>query len=109
MEIWIPYGSSEVGVGVKPEKLSVVVKPKTQQPVQDLKKEIASALDTAIKNIKPEKQNREEIDMAVIIDSSFGSPFFDSINSIVIELCRRLEIHNVIISWKNREAEVPVR
>jgi hypothetical protein len=103
VEIWIPYGSSEVGVGVKPENLSAIVRPKTQQPVQDLKKEIASALDNAIKNIKPEKQNLEKLNLAIIIDSFFGSPFFDSINSLVVELCRRLEIHKVMISWSNKE------
>ena len=103
MEIWIPYGSSEVGVGVKPENLSAILKPKTQQPVQDSKKEIATALDNAIKNIKREKQNLEKVNLAIIIDSFFGKPFFDNINSLIIELCRRLEIHKVIISWNNEE------
>ncbi|WP_455369145.1 lactate racemase domain-containing protein [[Eubacterium] cellulosolvens] len=103
MEIWIPYGSSEVGVGVKPENLSVIVKPKAQQPTKDIKKEIASALDNAIGSIKLEEQNSEKKSLTVIIDSSLGNQFFDTINSLVVELCKRLEIHNVIISWRNEE------
>ncbi|MGB6679846.1 MAG: hypothetical protein WBF08_00800 [Candidatus Bathyarchaeia archaeon] len=103
MEIWIPYGSSEVGVGVKPENLSAIVKPKAQQPVQDIKMEIDSVLDNAIGNLKLEKKTGKESNLAVIIDSSLGNPFFDNIKSLVLELCRRLEIHNLIISWKNKE------
>ena len=57
MEIWIPYGSSEVGVGVKPENLSAIVKPKAQQPVEDIKMEIESALDNALGNLRLEKKN----------------------------------------------------
>ncbi|OGD53741.1 hypothetical protein A3K80_06960 [Candidatus Bathyarchaeota archaeon RBG_13_38_9] len=103
MEIWIPYGSSEVGVGVKPENLSVIVKPKSQQPVQDIIMEIESALDNAIGNLKLEKTTDKESNLAVIIDSSLGNPFLDNIKSLVLELCRRLEIHKLIISWKNKE------
>lgn len=103
MEIWIPYGSSEVGVAVKPENLSVIVKPKAQQPVQDIKMEIASVLDNTICNLKLEKKTGKESNLAVIIDSSLGNPFFDNIKSLVLELCRRLEIHNLIISWRNKE------
>ena len=103
MEIWIPYGSSEVGVAVKPENLSVIVKPKAQQPVQDIKMEIDSVLDNTICNLKLEKKTGKESNLAVIIDSSLGNPFFDNIKSLVLELCRRLEIHNLIISWRNKE------
>lgn len=103
MEIWIPYGSSEVGVAVKPENLSVIVKPKAQQPVQDIKMEIDSVLDNTICNLKLEKKTDKESNLAVIIDSSLGNPFFDNIKSLVLELCRRLEIHNLIISWRNKE------
>ena len=103
MEIWIPYGSSEVGVAVKPENLSVIVKPKAQQPVQDIKMEIGSVLDNTICNLKLEKKTGKESNLAVIIDSSLGNPFFDNIKSLVLELCRRLEIHNLIISWRNKE------
>jgi nickel-dependent lactate racemase len=102
VEIWIPYGNSEVGVGVKPENLSVIVKPKAQQPVQDIRMEIESALDNAIGNLKLEK-NGKESNLAVIIDSSLGNPFLDDIKSLVLELCRRLEIHKLIIAWKNKE------
>ena len=103
MEIWIPYGSSEVGVAVKAENLSVIVKPKAQQPVQDIKMEIDSVLDNTICNLKLEKKTGKESNLAVIIDSSLGNPFFDNIKSLVLELCRRLEIHNLIISWRNKE------
>lgn len=103
MEIWIPYGSSEVGVGVKPENLSVIVKPKTQQPIQDIRMEIESALDNVIGNLKLEKKTGKELNLAVIIGSSLGNPFLDDIKSLVLELCRRLEIHKLIISWKNKE------
>ena len=103
MEIWIPYGSSEVGVGVKPENLSVIVKPKAQQPVQDIRIEIESALDNVIGNLKLEKIIGKESNLAVIIDSSLGNPFLDEIKSLILELCRRLEIHKLIISWKNKE------
>jgi nickel-dependent lactate racemase len=103
VEIWIPYGSSEVGVAVKPENLSVIVKPKAQQPVQDIKMEIDSVLDNTICNLKLEKKTDKESNLAVIIDSSLGNPFFDNIKSLVLELCRRLEIHNLIISWRNKE------
>ena len=103
MEIWIPYGSSEVGVGVKPENLSVIVKPKAQQPVEDIKMEIESALDNALGNLRLEKKTSKESNLAVIIDSSLGNPFLDNIKSLVLELCRRLEIHNVIIYWGNKE------
>jgi nickel-dependent lactate racemase len=103
VEIWIPYGSSEVGVAVKPENLSVIVKPKAQQPVQDIKMEIDSVLDNTICNLKLEKKTGKESNLAVIIDSSLGNPFFDNIKSLVLELCRRLEIHNLIISWRNKE------
>ena len=103
MEIWIPYGSSEVGVGVKPENLSVIVKPKTQQPIQDIRMEIESALDNVIGNLKLEKKTGKESNLAVIIGSSLGNPFLDDIKSLVLELCRRLEIHKLIISWKNKE------
>ena len=72
MEIWIPYGSSEVGVAVKPENLSVIVKPKAQQPVQDIRMEIESALDNVIGNLKLEKKTGKESNLAVIIDSSLG-------------------------------------
>jgi nickel-dependent lactate racemase len=103
VEIWIPYGSSEVGVGVKPENLSVIVKPKAQQPVQDIRMEIESALDNVIGNLKLEKKTGKESNLAVIIDSSLGNPFLDDIKSLVLELCRRLEIHKLIISWKNKK------
>ena len=103
MEIWIPYGSSEVGVGVKPENLSAIVKPKAQQPVEDIKMEIESALDNALGNLRLEKKTSKESNLAVIIDSSLGNPFLDNIKSLVLELCRRLEIHKFIISWKNKE------
>jgi nickel-dependent lactate racemase len=103
VEIWIPYGSSEVGVGVQPENLSVIVKPKAQQPVQDIKMEIESALNNVIGNLKLEKKTGEESNLAVIIDSSLGNPFFDNIKLLALELCRKLEIHNLIISWRNEE------
>ncbi|WP_455283063.1 hypothetical protein [[Eubacterium] cellulosolvens] len=103
MEIWIPYGSSEVGVGVKPENLSAIVKPNPQQPVQNIKMEIESALKNVIGNLKLEKKTGEELNLAVIIDSSLGNLFFDNIKSLVLELCRMLEIHKLVISWRNKE------
>ena len=103
MEIWIPYGSSEVGVGVKPENLSTIVKPKAQQPVQDIRMEIENAIANAIGNLKLEKKTDEEKNLAIIIDSYLENPFFDNINSLILELCKRLEIHKLIISWKNKK------
>ena len=65
--------------------------------------EIESALDNALGNLRLEKKTSKESNLAVIIDSSLGNPFLDDIKSLVLELCRRLEIHKFIISWKNKE------
>ncbi len=106
MEIWIPYGDTEVQVGVRTENLIGIAEPKDMDPVNDLRSEIQHTL-ASLEGMEPLSQLVRPTDRVTLFTNlpSVASSF-DVINSIVHEVCGLVDIENLTVLWRHPKDEM---
>lgn len=109
MEIWIPYGGTEVPVGVRTENLVGLVEPKDMAPVGDLKSEVHQSV-SSIGDTGPLAQLIGRDDRVVIVTNlpSDGSSL-DIIDSLLFELSNIVESEKIAVLWIPTEGWPPIK
>ena len=102
MEIWIPYGDTEVRVGIRSENLMGLAEPRLLEPIVDLRSEISNALSNP-QRMKPLTETIGRDDQVVVaVDlppNQLSSRFIDI---LILELRNLAE--NITVLWRGSEA-----
>ena len=105
MEIWLPYGDTEVRVGIRTESLVGLAEPKAMDPLKDLPQELAKAIENPI-GAKPLGELVDREDRVVLfIDLPTNSSSFNITNSILFELCKVVSDENITLMWRHAHAD----
>lgn len=105
MEIWIPYGDTEVQVGVRAENLVGIAEPKDMDSVNDLRSEIQRTF-ASLEGMEPLSQLVGPTDRVTLFTDLPSIAFsFDVINSTVQEVCRLVDVENLTVLWRHPEDE----
>ncbi|MBS7623820.1 DUF2088 domain-containing protein, partial [Candidatus Bathyarchaeota archaeon] len=101
MEIWIPYGDTEVPVGVRAENLIGVAEPKDTEPAGDLQ--------SAIQNVFNGQEGSEPFSqvvgsgsrVTVFTDLPSIASSFDAVNLVVKEASQSIDFQTLTVIWKH--------
>ena len=105
MEIWIPYGDTEVQVVVRAENLVGIAEPKDMDSVNDLHSEIQRAF-AGLEGMEPLSQLLGPTDQVrLFTDLPSAASSFDVINSIVHEVSGLVDVENITVLWRHPEGE----
>src|SRR3972149_4700216 len=85
VEIWLPYGASEVHVSIPIRDLSGVVEPAQSQPAQDPKGEVADSIRNPIGGIKLSDALTSTSTVALAVDSLIEPSLAKIVTATIIE------------------------
>jgi nickel-dependent lactate racemase len=85
VEVWLPYGNSEVPVRIKEENLVGIFNPKETKIVENIQSEIKKALENPIGTEKLSKLVSPSSKVAIIVDDFIQIPFINLILELTIE------------------------
>ncbi|MEM3571422.1 MAG: nickel-dependent lactate racemase [Candidatus Bathyarchaeia archaeon] len=85
VEVWLPYGNSEVPVRIKEENLIGIFNPKEAKIVENIQLEIKNALENPIGTEKLSKLLNPKSKVAIVVNDFFQIPFINLILESTIE------------------------
>jgi nickel-dependent lactate racemase len=103
VEIWIPYGGTEVRVGVPTENLVGLAEPKATGTLNNLRYEISQAISDPI-GVAPLSQLVSRNDqVALVVDLPPSSVSFQVVDSLILELCNLVESQSLTVFWTHAQ------
>ncbi|MEM2942212.1 MAG: lactate racemase domain-containing protein [Candidatus Bathyarchaeia archaeon] len=101
LEIWIPYGDTEVPVGVPAENLAGIVEPKDTDPVGDLESMIQDVF-SGQEGVKPSSQVcRSGARVTVFTDLPSIASSFDAVNLVVKATRHSIDFETLTVFWRH--------
>jgi nickel-dependent lactate racemase len=108
MEIWIPYGSTEVRAGIRTESLAGLAEPGDTEPLKDLPSEVNRVTNNP-NGTAPLGQIVERDDRVMVFsDLPSNTSSFELVNSIVLELCNIVSSDNITLMWRQTDPQSKV-
>ncbi|MGQ9542795.1 MAG: hypothetical protein ACUVTM_01715 [Candidatus Bathyarchaeia archaeon] len=109
MEIWIPYGETEVRVGVRAENLVGLAQPEEPHPNMNPRIAIAEAV-SKIHGAHPlEKLLGQDDNVALTVDLPPNNKSFELIDLLLFELSNLVNIDKVSVLWIQNDGWPPVQ
>ncbi len=103
MEIWIPYGGTEVRVGVPTENLVGLAEPKATGTLNNLRYEISQAISNPI-GVAPLSQLVSRNDqVALVVDLPPSSVSFQIVDSLILESSNLVESESLTVFWTHAQ------
>ena len=107
VEIWLPYGASEVHVSIPIRDLSGVVEPAQSQPAQDPKGEIADSIRNPIGGIKLSDALTSTSTVALAVDGLIEPSLAKMVTATIIEELQSSGVttENIMVLMANGDRE----
>lgn len=85
VEVWLPYGNTEVSVRIKEENLIGIFKPKEMSIAENIQSEIKKALENPIGTNRLDELISSNSKVAIVVDDFTQIPFINLILESIIE------------------------